>query len=87
MQLCDKPRTGSRRIKQLRTDLVSAGVEEVAQADYVAVVQLSHDLQFTVLKEEQDDTEVWDYIGTSHSELKKMSLWTFKKHLEAVLRC
>lgn len=31
------------------TDLVSTGVEEVAQADYVAVVQLPHDLQLTVL--------------------------------------
>lgn len=31
------------------TNLVSTGVEEVAQADNVAVVQLPHDLQFTVL--------------------------------------
>jgi len=31
------------------TDLVSTGVEEVAQADDVAVVQLPHDLQLTVL--------------------------------------
>lgn len=30
--------------------LVSTGVEEVAQADDVAVVQLPHDLQLTVLK-------------------------------------
>lgn len=31
------------------TNLVSTGVEEVAQTDYVAVVQLSHDLQLAVL--------------------------------------
>lgn len=31
------------------TDLVSTGVEEVAQADYVAVVQLPHDLQLAIL--------------------------------------
>lgn len=30
--------------------LVSTGVEEVAQADYVAVVQLPHDLQLPILK-------------------------------------
>lgn len=40
--------------EQLRTDLVSAGVEEVAQAHDVAVVQLPHDLQLAVL---QDKTE------------------------------
>lgn len=32
------------------TDLVSTGVEEVPQTDDVAVVQLSHDLQLTVLE-------------------------------------
>lgn len=32
------------------TDLVSTGVEEVAQADNVAVVQLPHDLQLTILR-------------------------------------
>lgn len=32
------------------TDLVSTWVEEVAQTDYVAVVQLSHDLQLPVLQ-------------------------------------
>lgn len=39
--------------KQLKgkpdTNLVSTGVEEVAEADYVAVIQLPHDLQLTVL--------------------------------------
>lgn len=32
------------------TDLVSTGVEEVPQTDDVAVVQLPHDLQLTVLE-------------------------------------
>lgn len=35
------------------TDLVSTGVEEVPQTDDVAVVQLSHDLQLTVLKKRE----------------------------------
>lgn len=35
------------------TDLVSTWVEEVAQTDYVAVVQLSHDLQLPVLQKER----------------------------------
>lgn len=35
---------------KVHTDLVSTRVEEVAQADYVAVIQLPHNLQLTVLK-------------------------------------
>lgn len=34
------------------TNLVSAGVEEVTQADYVAVIQLPHDLQLAVLEKQ-----------------------------------
>lgn len=46
------------------TDLVSTGVEEVAQADYVAVVQLPHDLQLTVLNKTQ--TKGTHYILVAH---------------------
>lgn len=46
------------------TDLVSTGVEEVAQADYVAVVQLPHDLQLTVLNKTQ--TKGTYYIFVAH---------------------
>lgn len=41
--------------EQPRTDLVSAGVEEVAQAHDVAVVQLSHDLQLAVLQAKEEE--------------------------------
>lgn len=52
MNYADKP--SDKRMKNKKehtkpTDLVSTGVEEIAQADYVAVVQLPHDLQLTVL--------------------------------------
>lgn len=43
--------------KQLQTDLVSAGVEEVAQTHDVAVVQLSHDLQLAVLEDKKGRKE------------------------------
>lgn len=41
------------------TDLVSAGVEEVPQTDDVAVVQLSHDLQLTVLQNTEEKERQW----------------------------
>lgn len=56
------------------TDLVSTWVEEVAQTDYVAVVQLSHDLQLPILQKERkwvNENEV------SCSWFKKWADWSF----------
>lgn len=47
-QTSDKQMKNKKKNTQA-TDLVSTGVEEVAQTDYVAVVQLPHDLQLAVL--------------------------------------
>lgn len=62
------------------TDLVSTWVEEVAQTDYVAVVQLSHDLQLPVLQNKgklMNDNEVSCYIRVSRSRFKKWVSWIF----------
>lgn len=47
------------------TDLVSTGVEEVPQTDDVAVVQLSHDLQLTVLKREKESSQCVNFRAES----------------------
>lgn len=58
------------------TDLISTGVEEVAQADYVAVVQLPHDLELTVLNKTQ--TKGTHYILVAHHIYDGESLETLK---------
>lgn len=63
------------------TDLVSTGVEEVAQADYVAVVQLPHDLQLAVLNKTKtlDDTLHISFMLHLSFMLiiQEVSPWTF----------
>lgn len=51
------------------TDLVSTGVEEVPQTDDVAVVQLSHDLQLTVLENKRKTVTSMCDFGKSHTEI------------------
>lgn len=54
------------------TDLVSTGVEEVPQTDDVAVVQLSHDLQLTVLQntKEKERPLIQCVDGTTEEDSK-----------------
>ena len=53
--------------KPQRADLITTGVEEVTQADDVAVVQLPHDLQLTVLKRQ---TNIKDMLNLRFRHLR-----------------
>ena len=52
------------------TDLVSTGVEEVAEADDVAVVQFPHDLQLAILEKQQQLN-----MDSYHSKRTAQSHW------------
>lgn len=66
------------------TDLVSAGVEEVPQTDDVAVVQLSHDLQLTVLQNTKEkERQLTQCVDVTTEELLVVQsiCWTVYVHM------